>query len=378
MPLPILIITYLLSPALILYLCQQHKWMDNVGAVLWAYLLGLAIGNFDLLPDNAAKAQDLITLLTVTLSIPLMLFSSNIRDWKTMAGSAIKSLLAGVFAVILAILLGFVVLQNSGIEAPEKIGGMLVGVYTGGTPNLAALKLMLDVDNDTYLTLHTYDMLVSFVFLVFMITVGQRVLGLILPKKIEFGTKDNKHESAESRTFTTKEKLRSVAFSLLIATIIFGIAGALSLLFDQSHQMVIVILTITTLGIAASFNRKINRTPLSFDTGMYLILIFSVVVASMVDIQSFITEPPRVFYYILFAVFVSLILHVLISRLFKVDVDTTIVVSTSLICSPAFVPFVATAIKNKKVILGGITAGLIGFVIGNYLGFAISKLLTLI
>lgn len=377
MPIPLLIIIYILSPALILYACKRYKWVENVGSVLWAYLLGLIIGNFNLLPDNAAGIQDLMTTITVPLAIPLMLFSSNIRDWKQMAKNTFLSLLAGIIGVIIAILLGYLLLQNSDLANLDKIGGMLVGVYTGGTPNLAALKLMLDVDSETYITMHTYDMLVSFVFLVFMISIGQRALGYILPKTNKEDRSNTLEATSDTNTLGLKSKAKAIGSSILVATIIFAIAGGLSLLFDASQQMVVVILTITTLGIAASFNRRINATPLSFETGMYLILIFSVVVASMVDIRTFISEPPTVFYYILFAVFVSLSLQVLISRLFKVDVDTTIVVSTSLICSPAFVPFVATAIQNKKVIVGGITAGLIGFAIGNYLGFAISGLLKL-
>lgn len=378
MPTPILLIIYILSPALILYACKRYKWVENVGSVLWAYLLGLLLGNFNLLPENAASIQDIMTTITVPLAIPLMLFSSNIRDWKQMAKSTLLSLIAGIIGVIIAILLGFLLLQNTGLEEPEKMGGMLVGVYTGGTPNLAALKLMLDVDSDTYITMHTYDMLVSFVFLVFMISIGQKTLGLILPATKKETSSELADTTGSSQVLSLKQKVKSVASTLLLSVLIFCIAGGLSLLFDASQQMVIVILSITTLGIAASFNRKINTTPLSFESGMYLILIFSVVVASMVDIRTFITEPPTVFYYILFAVFVSLLLQVLISRLFKIDVDTTIVVSTSLICSPAFVPFVATAIQNKKVIVGGITAGLIGFAIGNYLGYAISRLLMII
>lgn len=378
MPTPILILIYTLSPALILWACQRYAWMDKVGTVLWAYLLGLALGNFNLLPEGSEKIQELFTTITVPLAIPLMLFSSNVRDWKTMAKSSFLSLIAGVIAVIIAVVLGFLLLQNSGIEQLEEIGGMLVGVYTGGTPNLAALSLALGVESETYLTLHSYDMLMSFVFLIFMITVGQKTLGYILPKYKD----DNSHLPSEYQEnkidLSLKEKVKAISFSTAIGIVIFAIAGGLSLLFDASQQMLVVILSITTLGIGASFNRKVNSTPLSFETGMYLILIFSVVVASMVDIKTFITEPPTVFYYIAFAVTVSLLLHILISRLFKVDTDTTIVVSSSLICSPAFVPFVATAIQNKKVILGGITAGLIGFAIGNYLGFAISRLLQLI
>lgn len=376
MPTPLLICLYLLAPALILHLCQRYQWMDSVGSVLWAYVLGIALGNFNLLPEGAAKVQDLMTTITVPLAIPLMLFSSQIKDWKKMARSTMLSLIAGTIAVIIAIILGYLLLKTSAINELDKVGGMLVGVYTGGTPNLAALKLMLDIDSDTYLTLHTYDMLVSFGFLVFMITIAQRTFAFALKRTPQSTEEDVEISTQKKHTF--KQKIKAVLFSLTLAIVIFAIAGGLSLLFSSSQQMVVVILTITTLGIIASLNKTIYHTPYSFETGMYLILVFSIVVASMVDISTFITEPPTVFYYILFTVFTSLSLHVLISRWFKVDVDTTIIVSTSLICSPAFVPFVATAIHNKKVIIGGITAGLIGFAIGNYLGFAISKLLIII
>ena len=350
--------------------------MDNVGAVLWAYLLGIALGNFKLLPDNAAQVQDLVSTITVPLAIPLMLFSSNIKDWKKMARHTLRSLLAGIVAVVIAIILGFLLLQNSSITELEKVGGMLVGVYTGGTPNLAALKLLLDLDSDTYITLHTYDMLVSFVFLIFMITAAQKVFGLFLRQKTTLQEDKALPPILEKKKI--QQKIKPIIFSITLAIVIFAIGGGLSLLFDSSQQMVVVILSITSLGILASLNKTVNNTPYSFETGMYLILIFSIVVASMVDIKTFITEPPTVFYYILFTVFTSLGLHVLISRWLRVDADTTIIVSTSLICSPAFVPFVATAIHNKKVILGGISAGLIGFAIGNYLGFVMSKLLSII
>lgn len=377
MPTPLLLMYYLASPALIMYACKRFAWVDKIGAVLWAYLLGLIINNFGLLPEGADAIQNIMTSITVPLAIPLMLFSSNTRDWSSMARKTFLSLLAGVISIVIAVVTGFFVFRNSDIEQLNKVGGLLVGVYTGGTPNLAALKLMLNIDSDTYVAIHTYDMLVSFTFLTFMITIGQKVLGLILAR-----TKRTDRSSVVSQEalprISTRIKIKSIASSLIWSTIIFAIAGALSLIFDETKQMVVVILTITTLGILASFNKKINRTPLSFDTGMYLILMFSVVVASMIDISTFIAEPPTVFYYILFSVSVSMFLHVLLSRLFKVDVDTTIVVSTSLVCSPAFVPFVATAIQNQKVIVGGITAGLIGFAIGNYLGYAISQLLGII
>jgi uncharacterized membrane protein len=73
--------------------------------------------------------------------------------------------------------------------------------------------------------------------------------------------------------------------------------------------------------------------------------------------------------------FGSLALHMLFSRLFKVDTDTMMVTSTALICSPPFVPVIAGAIKNREVVVSGLTVGIIGYAVGNYLGFLVAQVL---
>lgn len=147
------------------------------------------------------------------------------------------------------------------------------------------------------------------------------------------------------------------------------------MLVPKNSQVVVVILTITTLSIIASTFKKINTIEKTFESGMYLILIFSVVVASMADISRFAGLTPGLFGYITLAVFGSLFLQVILGKIFKVDTDTTIITSTALICSPPFVPVVAAAINNRKVILTGITIGIIGYAVGNYLGFVIAEIL---
>jgi uncharacterized membrane protein len=63
-----------------------------------------------------------------------------------------------------------------------------------------------------------------------------------------------------------------------------------------------------------------------------------------------------------------------LAALFKIDADNVIIVSTALTCSPPFVPVVAGALKNKEIIISGITVGIIGYAIGNYLGVFIAYL----
>ena len=109
---------------------------------------------------------------------------------------------------------------------------------------------------------------------------------------------------------------------------------------------------------------------------MYLVLIFSLVVASMVDIRRIdLQEGLWLLIYITFAIFGSLTLQVLLGRIFRVDADTTVITSVAMINSPLFVPMIADAMKNRRVILTGITIGIIGYAAGNYLGILLSRFL---
>jgi len=161
----------------------------------------------------------------------------------------------------------------------------------------------------------------------------------------------------------------------VLSILIFAVGGILSLLVSKEQQVVVVILVITSLSIIASTFSTINKVDKTFESGMYLILIFSIVVASMADISRFAGLTPGLFGYITLAVFGSLFLQSILAKFFKIDADTTIITSTALVCSPPFVPVVAAAIGNKKVILSGITIGIIGYAIGNYLGYALAEIL---
>ena len=79
--------------------------------------------------------------------------------------------------------------------------------------------------------------------------------------------------------------------------------------------------------------------------------------------------------YVMYAYFGSLLLHLLLSKIFRVNADDYLITTTAFIYSPPFVPVIAAALKNKDVIVTGITVGVIGWIIGNYLGVALGYLL---
>lgn len=395
----ILITIYVFTPAAVLWLCRKVALLNKIGPVLLLYLLGIILGNSGLISLETFKLQDTIITILIPLAIPLMLFSSNFLRWNIK--SALITLATGVFAVICSIIAGYFIFEPLIGKDPvigaqmDKIAGMLAGVYTGGTPNLAAIKIMLDVPNETYITVHSYDMAISLLYLTFVLSAG---IGLFrrflnhnsgqgsLKSQSKIGSHSDTGSSSKNssdefpenpyRGFFTKSNLKQVTIALGLSLLIFAIAGGLSFLLPKNLQMAVVILTITTLGIAASFIKRVREIKSSYDAGMYLVYIFSIVVASMADLTKLnLSGGVYVLLYIAFVIFISLGLQLILAKIFKLDADTVLISSVSLINSPPFVPLIATAMKNRDVIITGLTVGLVGYAIGNYLGFIIAAIL---
>jgi len=361
-----------------LWLCDRYPVINKVGAVVMAYITGLVLGNSGLILPEEHDIQAVLSTATIPIAIPLMLFSIKLKECVHLAKKGIVSMLIGIGSVVVLVFTGYFLFQGK-IAEMWKIGGLLIGVYTGGTPNLASLKLMLDVEENLYLVTHASDMLISAFYLLFLLTFGQRFFDQWLLK----GQREEKKISeigsqGENELFwglLKRKNFRPLIQAFGLAALILVAGGGFSLLVPSKSQMVVAILSITTLGLTAAFSPRVNQLPKTFELGMYLVLIFSVVVASMVKFSDLFKVPPFLFFYIAYVIFGSLILQLLFSKLFKIDTDTMIVTSTALICSPPFVPLIAAAINNRKVVVVGLTIGLIGYAIGNYLGFLVAEIL---
>jgi len=414
-----LLILYFTFPLVIIYMCKKWSPLKKLGSIVLAYGFGIVLGSSGILPQGSdpyklalqgraalpgtemeallaagtisqnddyvnsiASAQDMLVSVIVPLSFPLLLFSLNIKKWFRFAKEGFISMALALISVVIIVTSGYFIFKNV-VPDSWKVAGMLVGVYTGGTPNLVSLKVALGVDPNLFVMTSTYDMIVGAITIIFFITVGPRFFRSILPPFRHGGESevtDEIIEEAESfddfsgmfRKGRVVPLLKALGLALLIFVISFGI----SLLLPKVSQMVVVILSITTLAILASLVKWINKIEKTFQLGMYFILVFSFAVASMADLKViFSIGFLGLFAYISYAYFGSLILHLILSKIFKVNADDFLITTTAFVFSPPFVPVVAGALKNKDVIITGITVGIIGYVIGNYLGVGLGYFL---
>jgi uncharacterized membrane protein len=414
-----LVVFYLFFPTLIIYLTKKSKFLNRLGAVVLAYITGLIIGNIGILPaaspefkellgkriqlpsaefkellsasqvspmdytvNQISNLQDTLMSVIILIAIPLLLFSLDIRKWLKLAKGALLSLTLAMISLLFVVFLGYYFFGHS-IAESNKVAGMLVGVYTGGTANLAAIGTALQVSPETFLLTHTSDLIVGSIALIFLMTIAQRVFHVFLPKFQMVYKAENKlqlnEETEDFENFDPLFKRKTIPDLLKsfgVSAIIVAVGGGLSLLFPKPTNTTVAILSITTLGLAASMIKSVNQLRNSFQFGMYLIIIFSLVVSSMANLHNmFKPESSQLFSYVAFVVFGSITVHVALASLFKLDADTTIISITALTYSPPFVPTVAGALKNKDVIISGLTIGILGYAFGTYLGIIVGTIL---
>ncbi|MBQ7222552.1 MAG: DUF819 family protein [Bacteroidales bacterium] len=382
----LLLLIYVLTPAGMLWLCNKVKFLGKIGPILLLYILGVIIGNLPWINDGTAGLKDTITTVMIPLAIPMMLFRCSIS--KSDLKGIFKSLIAGLIAILVSILCGYAIFgKYLGVEGP-KIAAMLTGCETGGTINMAALQQALHVPSETFIMMNSYDMIICFLYFVFLLSIGIKWFRKVLPhKQVEYTDAEDQEVKAQIakdnmvnpyRELWSKSGILQILKIIAAVAIVCALGYVCTIPFPKTWFTPIFIMAITTFSLIASFVKPVKKLEKSFDIGMYLIYIFSIAMASMADVRNLnFQEGLAAFLFLFFIIFVSLFVQLIISKLLKVDSDMMVASSVSLINSPPFVPVVVTAMKNKNVLVPGITIGLIGFALGNYLGMGIYQLLQL-
>ena len=380
-----LTLVFCLTPALVLWLCRRFPLLGKVGPIMVLYAIGMIIGNLPVLPAEIKPLQDMIPNIMVPLAIPMMLFGCTFSRKELRL--QVKLCASGFLSVCLAVVIGYLFFGRH-VEQGAQLGGIMSGMYTGGMVNAAALQAIFRTDSENYILLSSYDIIISFLYLVFLISVGipmfRRLYGehkkeISLSDQEEINRQIEKTKENPYRKLLSREGMRQLGKTLLLTIAIVAVSGGVAFLLPEGWFMVVFILLITTLGVVASFFPAVRKLDTSYDAGMYLIYIFSITIASMADFSNLQMEGGvNLLIFLTIAIFGSLALHALFCRLMRVDADSMMVSSVSFINSPPFVPMTSAAMRNKNALVTGLAAGIVGYALGNHFGVLMAKLLSLL
>ncbi len=382
----LLLLFFIFAPAAVLYGCRKVTVLEKIGPVLVLYILGVVVANIGIMPSGEEREsllafQESVSEVLVPLALPMMLFGCNFRSFKI--GQSLSAIVAGVLSVVVIVILGYIICDGRlGVEG-AKMGAALTGQYTGGAANLASVKQMVGLSTENFVMLSTCNLIVSFFYLMFLMGGGVR-----LARRIVGGRRHSEQrvdvvteEENPYRDFAKRNSLVQLAKITVASIAIMGVSVLIASKVggESGISMVALILSITTLSLVATLTREVRSWDKSYDAGMYLIYIFCLVMATMANLAAI--DWQQSLYILLFQaiiVFGSLFATIVCARLLRIDADTAVITSNTLINSPVCVPMIAATMKNRDVIVVGITNGLAGYALGNYLGYLMFRILEVI
>lgn len=381
----LLSLVVLLGPYPIALLEKQWSWWSPV---LVCFVLGFALGNSSSWwagnADFQAQCKEVVNIAligSVLIAIPLFLMTSDLRLFRQQIGPFFLSFVLCIISVVVATVIG--AWWFADLEQLPVVAGALSAVYIGGTPNMAAVLYALQAPASLSGILIATDSLCSGIYFLFLVSGAKAFYGLFLPASpAEEPPAIESHLPSSSshlpwwswvRVWPILQALAAafvcIAFSIGIAALFPNSTGGLNEL--------LLMLVLTSSSLALSFWPKLRELAGVYDFAQYLMLIFALAIGYLVDFSSLIETGS---YYLTFnGVLLALLLlfHLLLARLFRVDVDTFVMTATACIMGPPFIGAVCEALDRRSLLAPGMTLGVLGLILGTYIGVAIALVLPL-
>ena len=362
------IVCYMFAPALALWLAKRERfgWLDPV---LACYAVGMVLANLPVEIDE--RAANLCTEITIPLAIPMLLLRTQFSAFLKQSKQALVAFASAILTVFVSgLLMGHLFADR--IEHHEHVAAMMTATLTGGAPNLASVGKALETPHDLFLLTNAADVVTGAVYLLFLLTGAKPLLAKFLPAPkgplpMTLG------EERDERAVTDRLKEGAIAVALAIAVAAASALFALGV--TGTLHLPTILLGLTSGGIALSFIKRVRAMRESFAVGNYLILSFCVGVGTLTDLSVLLDSGGEVVGLAAAITITAVISHYLICAVCRIDVDTAIIASTAATMGPPLVIPVAKRLDNQQAFLAGMTSGLIGYAVGNYLGLAVAALL---
>lgn len=345
---------------------ERSSWFPSwLSSIIACYLVGILVSNLRIWPVGN-KDLELVAAASMLVGLPLLLFGVRIRDSLRYTGSMLGSFaVCCLSGMICTGVIGYAMLGQ--MEDAWKVSGMLVGLYTGGTPNVQAIGLALDAPPDYLVLVQAADVLLG----------GAYLLGLItflpgLYAKIYRPTPGEAEVVSVERAALVPWKSQLAQLGLALVVVACSVGGKF-LSGVEGDGFTLIILLLTTLSLLIGSTAKINRLGNSYPLGEYFVLVFSVALGLMADFRELAANGMDLLWFSFLALSSTTLLHLLLSRVFNFDRDTVILSSVGAFYGPVFVVQVAAVLRNQRLLAAGMAVSLLGFGLGNYLGVSLAN-----
>jgi uncharacterized membrane protein len=352
-------------------------WVDKTslgrsipGAII-ALVLGAILSNVNILPSTSG-VYDVATGMFVGLAIPLLLLTGNLRRiWKE-TGRLFGVFLLAVSATVAGTITAYFLIP---IEPPfaQQLAGSLAAGYTGGSVNFVAVSNALGLSGSSFVATAAADHLIGNLYLMLLMILP----AIAIVRKWYPDVSGTASQLPVAPSAETAQRLNPVAIICALA-MSFSINWIGTVTGEATGVKYMPILTITaiTVALATCLPRQVERLEGAYTVGMILMYVFFAAIGANLDMTVLWKSGPTILLFATIIVLMHLVVLLTAARLFRFSLAEIVVSSAATVGGPPVAAAIASAKGWPHLVTPGLLVGILGYVLGNFIGIALAQLLT--
>jgi uncharacterized membrane protein len=356
------------------WLDRRYQWARKISPVVMILFFAGVLSNVGLIVDRS-EYYDALADFTVPFAVCLILFTVNLADLKRASGPLLAAFAIACVGTVVGALVAGLLLNPQLVEIlggdAWKLAGPFTGTYTGGSLNFFAMWNGLEIGNpDLFAAANAVDNLTLFPLFAMWILLPNW-LGRWYPVARFWGTGGGEVGPEDKASARPELRILDVAALSFAAVAIMAVSELIKERWIADLMPGIpTILIVTTFALALAQLRFIGRLQGAFELGNLAFYLFFCAVGAMINVKMAIVLSPILFAYVMVMILVHIIGVYGVGRLLRLDIRILTIASAAAKSGPPSVVALANVHGWKTLVLPGVAMGLLGYAVGNYLGFA--------
>lgn len=352
------VLVILLLTALGWWLSRSTAWGRQLGMTMVVLLIGLLVTNITGWQPNKAAAGWISGPLT-SLAIAQLLLAVDLRRVWPDARRLVTPFAASVLLTLAAVLLGGLVFGPWLGAERSVLAGVFTATFTGGSLNFVSVARTLQPPESLLLVATAADHVVFAIWFAVSLWLGQR------------GSRGGPETPAPTPAAATHQDAAGYGLALLWGLGVLLASQLVGLVLPAVPS--ILVLTTTAL-IAAQLPWGPSRRG-CYEEGLLLIQPFFTVIGLSSPVGGLLGEGLPVLVYAAWIVALQAAALLLLRRWRRWPLGETLVASQAAIGGPSTALALATSLKRGELALPAVAIGLLGYLVGTYLGLIASAVL---
>ncbi len=369
--------TILVAAAAFGMIGERKNWFLGLSGVIITITITALLVTFNLIPsasnsELSVPIYDFVFTYLIPISIPLLLFNVQIKRIIKDSGRLLGIFLIGAIGIAIGAIIAAQVIDLG--EETYKIAGAFVGTYTGGSVNFMAVSTTFDfIDSPLFPATIAVDVGFTNIYLLilFLLPSLHFVSRFFIPYQEQLT--NDLQESISEEVTPEAPLMEQLAMCFTISGILCTIGMWLGPIIanwigtDINLDVLIITVLITLLANIIP-QLLLPLADIAFEIGMFLMYVFLAVIGAASDIHAIINAAPGILLFAIIMLSVHLIISLIGGKLLGISIQEIMIASSANVGGGSIAAPMAATFGLKKLVTPAILIGILGYVVGTFLG----------